>query len=232
MRNEDEKKRPKLDKRALASLRRDADKAQKPNSWDFSNDVIYRMCAKNPGHQTNGEIVGKLLVIGRVYSAALERRKSKKKFDSDFYLDEALPRIKHAKFDSLLKNQNLKRNLTIDNAHHFVRIHQNVNSVFEKIAGLSKRSLASKYLHFHLPTKFFLYDTRAVKGLSGLMGELDLNASTHINLVKSRLKNHEYDDDYTKHFVKCLVLRDFIRDNCRVDLQPRPLDKLLLRLFD
>jgi len=33
--------------------------------------------------------------------------------------------------------------------------------LFSKISGLNKRSLASKYLHFHVPELFYISDSRA-----------------------------------------------------------------------
>lgn len=220
------------EKLKLGALRRDVRRAMQENSWDLSNRVIYEMCARYPYHRTNGEIAGKLLIIGRVYSAAIERRKTKKTPESDFYLDEALPRIRGAKFDSLLQNPNLKKEPTVANAHHFIQLHQRINGVFAGIAGQSKRSLASKYLHFHRPTKFFIFDSRAAKGLANMMRELGLNGNKEIKIVQSRMKKHQRDAAYMRHFVRCLILRGFIRATCKVTLTPRELDKLLLRLFD
>jgi len=46
-------------------------------------------------------------------------------------------------------------NTTIDNISY-------LTDIFTKISGIEKRSLSSKYLHFHFPDLFFLYDSRAV----------------------------------------------------------------------
>ncbi len=46
--------------------------------WDFSNGILYKMCADNFEHTQRNKIVGKILVIGRTYAVAIERRKEKR----------------------------------------------------------------------------------------------------------------------------------------------------------
>ena len=47
--------------------------------------------------------------------------------------------------------------------------HARTTELFTKIRGLEKRSLASKYLHFHVPGLFFIYDARAIAGMRKVM---------------------------------------------------------------
>ena len=42
-----------------------------------------------------------------------------------------------------------------------VKVHYLTTKLFSKISGLNKRSLASKYLHFHVPELFYIFDSRA-----------------------------------------------------------------------
>ncbi len=39
--------------------------------WDFGNEILYKMCEKNFRHDQIDEIVGKVILIGRVYAAAM-----------------------------------------------------------------------------------------------------------------------------------------------------------------
>lgn len=43
--------------------------------WDLGNEVLYRLCATHSQHTDISAIVAKVLMIGRVYAAAIERRK-------------------------------------------------------------------------------------------------------------------------------------------------------------
>ena len=45
--------------------------------WDFVNKVLYDLCITHFYHTDVGEILAKVLLIGREYSAAIERGKNK-----------------------------------------------------------------------------------------------------------------------------------------------------------
>ena len=48
-----------------------------PN-WDcFSNRILYHMCEEYPLHNDKDIIAGKIMIIGRTYAAAIERRDKK-----------------------------------------------------------------------------------------------------------------------------------------------------------
>ena len=44
--------------------------------WCFGNGILYKMCEEFPKHDDSDVITGKLLLIGRSYAAAIERRKN------------------------------------------------------------------------------------------------------------------------------------------------------------
>ena len=46
----------------------------------------------------------------------------------------------------------------VDDVEEILSMHKFLTDTFGKMTGLKKRSLASKYLHFHCPEKFFIYD--------------------------------------------------------------------------
>lgn len=41
--------------------------------WGGVDDVLYRLCAKSPGHSSRRTVTAKLALVGRAYSAGLER---------------------------------------------------------------------------------------------------------------------------------------------------------------
>lgn len=53
-------------------------KAVKNDNWDFCNKILYDLCQNNFQHKEVDKISSKILIIGRTYAAALERRKNKK----------------------------------------------------------------------------------------------------------------------------------------------------------
>lgn len=60
----------------------------------------------------------------------------------------------------LSKLRNVKSTI-LDNAKEILETHKLLMDTFYELTGLEKRSLASKYLHFHCPEMFFIYDSRA-----------------------------------------------------------------------
>ena len=106
---------------------------------------------------------------------------------------------------------------TSENCVQIIAVHKRVTDLFKKISGLEKRSLASKYLHFHFPNLFFIYDSRS----SSALKKIEPNSSWNSNLV-------EYDLAYAKFFLRSMVFVEKVNSECNVPLTPRELDKYLL----
>ena len=77
---------------------------KKPRVWDFGNSVLYQLCEDHFNHNKDQLILTKVLFIGRVYSAAIERRKNKGNSDinDDFYTKVVVPIIKKPNLDNKL----------------------------------------------------------------------------------------------------------------------------------
>lgn len=103
-----------------------------------------------------------------------------------------------------------------------LKVHLDLSKLFMEISGLEKRSLASKYLHFHFPKLFFIFDSRAKNGLSILLK----------NKVISRAKKskHNADNEYIKLFSRCLELKNKIQTDFKLEFNPRQIDNLLLNI--
>ena len=46
------------------------------SEWDFGNEILYKMCEEYFTHEQTDKIIGKVILVGRAYTAAMERRKN------------------------------------------------------------------------------------------------------------------------------------------------------------
>ena len=211
------------------------EEATNPQPWDFSNQQLYDLCRNYPKHKEPGVILAKILIISRVYAAAIERRRNKGASDDndDFYLKPAVPKIRESGIDDWIAKAKAEAENGIDYTEGAMQrerpplavlVHGKVTSLFYEISGLEKRSLASKYLHFHVPDLFFIYDTRAVNAMR-LFSEHIPRASN----VPYALKDGKYvDNEYRKFYEKSLSLLRHCNEKTGRRLSPRQLDNLLL----
>ncbi len=54
----------------------------------FSDEILYEMCKNYPDHKKQEIIIGKLILIGRTYAAAIERRKISDNYQGDKFYDK------------------------------------------------------------------------------------------------------------------------------------------------
>src|SRR3989344_1985901 len=132
--------------------------------WDLGNAVIYKLCQEYPGHKTDEEILAKIWIIGRSYAAAIERRRINNHINDDFYTHIVAPGIRNSSIDQRLNG------LLVDGSfNNILTTHYWLTQLFRDMTGMDKRSLASKYLHFHFPDLFHIYDQRASSTLNKLI---------------------------------------------------------------
>lgn len=195
--------------------------ATRGTPWDLGNKVLYDLCEQYPGHDQVDQIIAKVWLIGRAYSAAIERRRHKTAFQGDaFYTDYVAPKMRDWRTDRWLSALPAHEDLGPENLDQVLSCHKQLTEAFHKLTKLDKRSLASKYLHFHFPRLFFIYDTRAEAGLR----HLSVPAATE---HRSR---GDADSAYSRFCLKCLALRDHVERRQKVRLTPRQLDNLLLEV--
>jgi hypothetical protein len=145
--------------------------------WELANNVLYKLCADNPKHESAEVIIAKFWIIGRTYAAALERRRVTGDVrGDDFYTKSLVPLIQKSDIDAWFVN--LKGD-HVNDATLNIEIHKWLVDQLSTIASSNKRSLASKYLHFHFPNRFYMYDTRAVASLRELMRGVKLPKQKH-----------------------------------------------------
>jgi len=192
--------------------------------WDFGNQILYDMCKNNFQHDQDDIIIAKVLFIGRIYAAAVERRRNKQDVINDnFYIDTIAPTFKKSDVDIHLKELKKFRTITLDNIKQILQTHYYLTELLKDITDLNKRSFASKYLHFHLPDLFYIYDSRAVTGMRSFVGRIPKELS---NIIKDA----ECDIEYAKFFCRCFQFKREIQDKFDIDLTTRQLDNILVEV--
>ena len=188
--------------------------------WDLGNEVLYSLCRKHPTHTNHAAVIAKVWLIGRSYAASIERGRDKPEENDDFYVDRVAPEVAASAIDQWLQQLDAYSHPTKQALPHILRVHAQVTTLFKQISGLEKRSLASKYLHFHLPNLFYIYDSRAMEAVRKLS---ELVSRAHGTPPDADL-------EYGKFALKCLRIQDHVADAFGITMLPRGLDNLLLRL--
>ena len=187
---------------------------QKNSRWEFGNSILYQMCEDNPLHNDADVVIGKIWLIGRSYAAAIERRKNADDYQGDdFYYDAVAPKMLEIGKELDSRIESLKNNTGIiaDCVPEILSTHKYLMDAFMDLTGLEKRSLASKYLHFHCPEKFFIYDSRARAAIGKIVKRpnkkillgIDDHDAEYGDFVCRMLELQEYLDEklgvYEKH---------------------------------
>jgi len=119
---------------------------------------------------------------------------------------------------SELRNHN---KLTIENLPLILKAHNYLTQLTASITGLEKRSFSSKYLHFHLPNLFFIYDSRVVDSLRHFISRVP----SSMDFI---FESDSVDKEYAKFVCKSFVIRNSIVDNYNIDLTLRQFDNILI----
>ena len=85
-----------------------------------------------------------------------------------FYIEHVTRVLRQSKLDETLKALKRIKQLDESSIGEVLDAHGYLVTVFEELTDKGKRSLASKYLHFHCPHLFFIYDSRAMAGIRRL----------------------------------------------------------------
>ena len=198
---------------------------RKNTRWEFGNSILYKMCEDNPSHNDADVVVGKIWLIGRSYAAAIERRKKKDGFQGDdFYYCVVAPKILEIGTELDNRIESLKNNTgTIaDCVSDILSAHKYLVDVFKGLTKLNKRSLVSKYLHFHCPDKFFIYDSRARAAIEKIVKNPNKEILSGIE---------DYDAEYGDFVCRMLELQDYLKIKLGTNEEPRAIDNFLLSKY-
>ena len=198
--------------------------ARRESVWDFGNAILYELCKDNPQHTIDEHILTKVLFIGRIYAAAVERRKNKSaEINDDFYIKTIAPAFRKSKLDIRLKGLQSIEIFKVEDIKSVLQTHFYLTNMLRKITALEKRSFSSKYLHFHIPELFYIYDSRAVSALREFTSTVPADLK-HIPAL------NDVDIEYAKFYCKCYDLKRQIKARYNIDLTSRQLDKLLIEV--
>ena len=192
--------------------------AKFPCGW--GNEVLYRMCRDEPRHTDEDVISGKIWLIGRAYAAAIERGAGAARRAGEDFHETIAPKIKSSALDNWLKGVADVKIVNQKNLYRVLAVHQQFNLLLKEFTQRERRSFASKYLHFHKPNAFFIYDTRAAKKIRQRVGR------RRFILPDSCI---EADKQYAAFVLRCIEYRDTeaaMKDN--KPMTPRQLDQQLL----
>jgi len=206
------------------TTKKQLDTARQKNVWDFGNAILYKLCKDNFNHDLDDHILTKVLFIGRIYAAAVERRKNKSNdINDNFYTDTVAPTFRKSKLDKKLSDLKSAKPDKVENIKSVLQTHYYLTSMLKKITALEKRSFSSKYLHFHLPDLFYIYDSRAVTALRQFTSQVPKD-------LKYVLELDNVDNEYAKFYCKCFDLKRQIKTQFKIDLTHRQLDNLLIEV--
>ncbi len=200
--------------------RKEIEQVMRADPWAFGNKVLYDLCENNPKHTDADVIHAKIWLIGRSYAAAVERRRKFRNIpNDDFYSSKVVPAfLARPEIDQMIED--LRRN-SLDDPGILTKsayLHKFVVDILFDITGQEKRSLASKYLHFHLRKLFFIYDSRAEAAVrKALPGFRSSNTPEAVDVT------------YYRFVERCIALRVLIKQETNLSLDPRDIDTVLLR---
>lgn len=187
--------------------------------WNLGNEVLYQLCLDYPDHKSPEVITAKVWLIGRSYAAAIERGRTMEEDGDSFYESKMVPKIQASKLDEQIHTVKHFNEVTRESIPSILRAHKYLTDLFAEISGKNKRSLASKYLHFHCPALFFLYDSRAARGARVLFPRF-----------RSELPVQMVDPEYAKFFLKLVKIREDILINEDQLLSTREIDNILINI--
>ena len=194
--------------------------------WSFGNAVLYDLCRNFPNHTRSSQVTAKVWLIGRAYSAAVERgvaRESAAPRDTTrFYRLRIARPIRLSGIDRHIAKLRTISRLDVKNAPFVLATHARLVDVLAKSIRKRKRSFASKYLHFHAPIAVPIYDSIAA-------GSLRERIPNRRRLPRSF---RGYDPAYAMFVGRYLQFRDDIVARFGLDLSPRQLDRLLWKPTD
>lgn len=192
-----------------------------PKVWDLGNKVLYDLCSQNFEHDSDEKVLAKVWLIGRSYAVAIERRKNKSDINDNFYTDEVAPAFRDIELDKMLSPLKNKKITDSTALREMLEVHGYLTRLINKLTNLDKRSFSSKYLHFHLPNLFYIFDTRARDALRQFVKNVpsDLRYLSRLQLL---------DKEYSNFTCKCFVLQQKIYREFNLFLTPRQLDNFLV----
>lgn len=195
--------------------------------FDVLNKMLYDAVITHPSNSDPSAIIGKLLLIGRTYSASVERRKTNGEVKDERQALEvviaAAEAIARSKCAQMLDGFALDQRLTSESLSEVVAIHRELCDALQLANNRENSSLASKYLHFHRPGLFPIVDSYVREGWSWVMEELEQSYRGWRTFGQvSR---------YQDWCIRILILRDLLEKHTQQPISLRQVDNYLLSIM-
>jgi hypothetical protein len=148
-------------------------------AWGFGNTILYRMCKEEPCHRDLDVVSAKLWLIGRSYAASPERGSGvAPEGETPAFFDWLAERMNWPALDRTLDKLSEDNPFGPDTLCLILDLHrcfhERLRSAIKlRLNGLEARrqtSFCSKYLHFHKPDHFPLFDSYVSAAVSRATG--------------------------------------------------------------
>jgi len=207
----------------------ESDKSQ--GVWNIGNKLLYDLCQSNFEHAETDKILAKIWLIGRTYSADIDRIKNRIEKSSDkYFINYVAPAFKKMEIDQKLANLRRYNGIEYDNLEEILELHNyltlkiaEINSQHDARKNIMFRSFSSKYLHFHLPDLYFIYDSRAEASIRNFLRK----PHPALNQITNSGSGEKL---YSDFFLKCYEIQRFVVDHHKIKLTPRQIDNILVQI--
>ena len=186
--------------------------------WHAGDQALYRLCEVHPDHSSVQGTVAKLWLIGRSYAAALERSRAPGSKTGAALYEVAASSLRESSLDTYVATLRAIRSLDANNVPLLLKTHAHLVGLLKPHTGDDKRSLASKYLHFHAPEAVPIYDAVSERACRTLLGPWRPERAT---------PSASCDPQYRLHVLRILELRSRLEGAHNVLLTPRQMDRVL-----
>lgn len=188
----------------------------------IGNEALYKLCKEYPSNVDPEHIKAKIWLIGNAYHASLDRVKDMKKYPSNETYKKISSSGMMNRWESIDKSLSEISLLKINDEiiPIALKCHKSLVDMFVEVSGQRNRSLASKYLHFHCPNMFYLYDSIACTTVSNL-----------VHKQRGKILSESYDGAYEDFFYRVFELNKAIQNEYGIDLCPRQIDYYLSHFY-
>jgi hypothetical protein len=174
--------------------------------------ALYELCFMHRHHLRDEIVADKLRLISRLYGDTMAWQ------DAAFSAESAAHHLSRSPVDrwfgALATAEQLDSGLLLE-------LHKRLMAVFNDLSDDEARALASRYLHFHFPELFHVYDSRIATAITLLMdGDCGFLALA------------EFDPAYGRFHACCRKLTERITPLVGRRLSPRELDRVLRAWLD
>jgi hypothetical protein len=186
------------------------------SEWEHLHKFCEEMVRNNISHTDRGAIKTKVLIIGRSFAATVERRKINNELSTNEFYNLLADKLAASDIDEKIKSLQKYDGINDNNIQEIMELHTYLCDIIYEVSGKRFRSFASKYLNFHLPNLYFIYDSIVLK-----------NIASFDTVRVSYPKDYEYDKDYYAYYMKARSIQTRINEQENVLLSPRSIDNLL-----